>query len=428
MIGSQDMEILTKILTEMEDEEGKSFTLESVNIAELQRRTGIGRQRLRTLKENGFKVKAHGNSGKKKEKTVLTLYEPQLISLLKNGVSNSNVCFDRLKENGYDGGLTTVKNFIATHKDLIPVPRQVSSVSQEINRARRYTTEAGDCYQMDWGFVIVTDTYGNEWKAACFVMVCHHCGLRYVEFFPNATQENLFIGILHAFIYMGIPKRVLTDNMKSVTTGRDSHNLPIWNPTYARFQEIVGFRTELCKVAHPFTKGAVERLVRYVKDNFMAGRTFFNINDLNSAALQWCITQNAKLQTGLGVIPEMFHRTENLTALEDINCYIVYLAPIRKISFDGMVTYEGRRYGVPLSYTKHTVRVMRTRESLKIIDDITFSTIVEHSVDWSKAPHYCVGQFQEIPQPEELPTAPVKVVMTKLESSKVAEGFEKFNY
>ena len=113
----------------------------------------------------------------------------------------------------------------------------------------------------------------------------------------------------------------------------------------------------------------------------MAGRTFFNINDLNSAALQWCITQNAKLQTGLGVIPEMVHRTENLTALEDINCYIVFLSPIRKISFDGMVTYEGRRYGVPLSYTKHTVRVMRTRESLKIIDDITFSTVVEHSVD-----------------------------------------------
>ena len=55
------------------------------------------------------------------------------------------------------------------------------------------------------------------WKCACFVMVCHHCGFRYIEFFPNSMQESLFIGMLHAFSVMGVPRRVLTDNMKSVT-------------------------------------------------------------------------------------------------------------------------------------------------------------------------------------------------------------------
>ena len=429
MIGSQDMEILAKVLAEMEEEQGSSFSLESVNIAELQRRTGIPRQKLRTLKKNGFKTKAHGNAGKKREETVITLYEPELICLMKDGVVNSSVCFERLKEIGYAGGLTTVKNFIAAHKDIVPAKRHVASVSVEVDRARRYTTGPGDCFHMDWGFVKVTDTYGNTWNAACFAMVCHHCGLRYVEFFPNATQENLFIGMLHAFTYMGIPKRILTDNMKSVTTGRDSHNLPIWNSTYASFQELVGFHTELCKVAHPFTKGSVERLVRFVKENFVAGRKFYNVNDLNSAALQWCIQQNAKLQTGLGVVPEQVHATEPLSALAaDDNRYIPFLAPVRRISYDGMVTYEGRRYGVPLSYTRHTVRVLRNRESLRIIDDATYITVVEHTVDWSKTPHYCEGQFEELLQPEEHPTAPVKVFMSKLDGTGVAEGFEKFNY
>lgn len=69
MIGSQDMEILAKVLAEMEEEQGSSFSLESVNIAELQRRTGIPRQKLRTLKKNGFKTKAHGNAGRKREET-----------------------------------------------------------------------------------------------------------------------------------------------------------------------------------------------------------------------------------------------------------------------------------------------------------------------------------------------------------------------
>ena len=108
MIGSQDMEILAKVLAEMEEEQGSSFSLESVNIAELQRRTGIPRQKLRTLKKNGFKTKAHGNAGKKREETVITLYEPELICLMKDGVVNSSVCFERLKEIGYAGGLTTV--------------------------------------------------------------------------------------------------------------------------------------------------------------------------------------------------------------------------------------------------------------------------------------------------------------------------------
>ena len=62
---------------------------------------------------------------------------------------------------------------------------------------------------MDWGFVKVRDYSGLEYPAACFAMLCYHCGMKYVEFFPNAKQENLFIGMIHAFQYMGIPKKVI---------------------------------------------------------------------------------------------------------------------------------------------------------------------------------------------------------------------------
>ena len=80
---------------------------------------------------------------------------------------------------------------------------------------------------MDWGFVNVEQDSGTTYRAACFAMICHHCGERYVEFFPNAKQENLFIGMIHAFQRMGVPEHVLTDNMKSVSTGRDSDGNPI---------------------------------------------------------------------------------------------------------------------------------------------------------------------------------------------------------
>ena len=66
---------------------------------------------------------------------------------------------------------------------------------------------------MDWGFVQVDTNTDASYKVACFAMICHHCGERYIEFFPNARQENLFIGMIHAFTYMGIPRYILTDNL-----------------------------------------------------------------------------------------------------------------------------------------------------------------------------------------------------------------------
>ena len=79
---------------------------------------------------------------------------------------------------------------------------------------------------MDWGFVEVETGSGSIFKVACFAMICHCCGQRYMEFFPNAKQENLFIGMIHAFLYMGIPKYILTDNMKSVVIRRDDEGPP----------------------------------------------------------------------------------------------------------------------------------------------------------------------------------------------------------
>jgi transposase len=95
---------------------------------------------------------------------------------------------------------------------------------------------------------------GETYRIACFAMCCHHCGAFYVEFFPNARQESLFVGMMHAFVRMGVPDEVLTDNMRSVVTRRDAAGRPVWNAEYAAFMDCVGFRTRLCKPRHPFQR------------------------------------------------------------------------------------------------------------------------------------------------------------------------------
>ena len=296
--------IVSQALQKMKEEQGESFRIETVNLAALQRMTGISRGRLRRWKRNLLSPEQCS----RKRKSILSDYTSVLDHLLSSGISNTVICFERLKQLGYAGGHTTVKCYIRQHKHLIPAKRK--QTAPQGNRGRRYRTSPGEAYQMDWGFVYVTTDYGIVIKCACFAMICHHCGQCYIEFFPNAKQENLFIGMIHAFRYMGIPKYILTDNMKSVVIKRDFEGRPIWQKDYEDFMKTVGFQTKLCKPRHPFTKGKVERLVRFVKENFLVGRSFLDITDLNQSALDWCNRQNAVYHRATDCVPQQMHETD----------------------------------------------------------------------------------------------------------------------
>lgn len=56
----------------------------------------------------------------------------------------------------------------------------------------------------------------------------------------------------------------------------------------------MGFLPKVCRVRNPQTKGKVERLVRYVKENFFPGRKFTDLEDLNRQALLWCQAVDSK--------------------------------------------------------------------------------------------------------------------------------------
>lgn len=412
--------IISQAIEEMKSEQGDHFSLEKINLAELERRTGISRAKLRRFKENGFVFKPHALEGRKAPRTILTGYTAILDDLLRKGITNSSVCLERLRAVGFSGGLTTVKDYIAAKRQL---------VAPQGSRGRRFTTEPGEAYQMDWGFTKVVDYDGSEYNAACFAMVCHHCGQQDIEFFPNAKQENLFIGMLHAFGYMGIPKYVLTDNMKSVVRHRDFEGHPVWQKDYEPFMKTVGFQTKLCKPRHPFTKGKVERLVRFVKENFLAGRVFGNITDLNRAALEWCSRQNSSYHNATAGVPQELHESwcaEHLRIFEMNPSLLFYLCPERRISFDGFVNYEGRRFGVPFSYRLSTARVMRKDDMIYIYSSDLKQLLTTHDVTWSKRDRYCADQYA--PQPEEFPTMPVRTEISRIPEPEPILSFEKFNF
>lgn len=60
--------------------------------------------------------------------------------LLRKGVTNSQVIFERLLGQGYAGGLTTVKTYIAAHRDLVPAKRR--QAAPQGCRGQRFRTGA----------------------------------------------------------------------------------------------------------------------------------------------------------------------------------------------------------------------------------------------------------------------------------------------
>ncbi len=422
-------EIIDEALDAMAAEAGGDFDPQTCNLAEFCRRTGISRQRARTLRKHGFRVLPHGRTGMRAASTVISGFAGVVDGLLRKGVTNSQVIFERIRAQGYGGGLTTVKTYVAAHRDLVPPKRR--AVEPQGNRGRRYETGPGEAYQMDWGFADVGGREGDRCRIACFAMVCHHCGTPYVEFFPNARQENLFIGMLHAFAALGVPDHVLTDNMKSVVTRRDAAGHPVWNAEYEAFMRCVGFRTRLCKPRHPYTKGKTERLVRFVKENFLAAREFRDLTALNEEALLWCADQSGRFRRALGHVPSEVHTLEcapETRGVADPAAAELYLCPKRRISFDGFVSYEGRRFGVPYWYDRAECRVSREGRRLHVYSDDLSYEVVSHEVTWSRGDSWCEGQWSGEAQPEELPTQAVTTVLERAEPAPAYPAFARFDF
>lgn len=55
--------IITQVIEEMKSEQGDKFDINRINLAEMERRTGMTRAQLRRLKKNDFQITPHALTG-----------------------------------------------------------------------------------------------------------------------------------------------------------------------------------------------------------------------------------------------------------------------------------------------------------------------------------------------------------------------------
>lgn len=399
-----------------------------VNLAEFCRKSGLTRSKARTLRRKTSGA-VHARCGQKAARTVVTGCEDALDELLREGVASSSVCLEGTRARGYTGGVAMAERHISENVHLVPAPRRLAPEGR--SRGQRHETAPGEALQTDWGLTDAEDPAGDAWRMARLAMACHRCGTCCMGLFPDARQENLSMGMARALLVMGVPERVLADDMKGVVLCRDHGGRPVWQRDHAALMECAGLiRTRPCKPCLPFARGKAERPVRYVRGNLPAGRAFADITGLNEQALEWCALRSLVWRRSTDLVPAGGHAAACLpamSALERTDELAMRLRPERKAGFDGSVYYEGRRFGVPYWHEGRSCRAIREGGPLHACSADMSAGLAVHAAAWGRRDGACPGQWLGRAGPEGLPTAPVRTRVMQLEAPERAAGLDRLD-
>jgi len=267
-------------------------------------------------------------------------YKQYITEQVNAGVDNCVVLLKKLKEKGYQGSYTLLKDFVH------PLRRQKPKVTV------RYETEPGEQAQVDFGCVQYKTPDGTTHKLWVFVMVLSWSRAIYVEFIQKADLATFMRCHINAFSALGgITRKCLYDNTKVVVLGRDESGLPVFNTRFLDFAKVVGFDPRLCHPYRPQTKGRVESGVKYVKRNFWLGTEHFSdLHDLNLQAAAWCANvANVRVHgtTHERPIDRLEIEKPHLLALPEERRLQPFLREERNVGRDGFVQWENAWYGLP---------------------------------------------------------------------------------
>jgi transposase len=253
---------------------------------------------------------------------------------------------EEIRPMGYTGSLPTLRRFLAT---LDGQDRQQKRLTV------RFETPPGHQAQADWAFAgKLPDAAGTPRPVYVFAFVLSFSRLLFLRCTTSMNLAALVECHRHAFAEVGgWPREILYDNMKQVRLGPGR-----WNEGFLDFARHYGFTPKTHRPYRPRTKGKVERAVEYVKDNFLLGRTFADLDDLNAQARTWLAnTANVRVHATTGQRPIDLLPREALTPAGTVADY-QFLDPVRRTaSFESVVHFRGSRYSVPPAFAGQPVEV-----------------------------------------------------------------------
>jgi transposase len=297
----------------------------------------------------------------------LDAYKPYIQARLEGAPLSAVRLYEEIRAQGYCGRMTILKDFVQSIKER-----------ERLRAVVRFETVPGQQSQVDWACAgsIVSD--GERRSVYAFVMVLGYSRARFVTFTHSMEVHTLMRCHMEGFDYFGGHTReILYDNMKTVIDRPKGVDAPaVVNRSFADFAGYYGFSVDSCWPYRAQTKGKSERLVRYVKDNFLAGREFESIEQMRREALVWCNEVNGRVHGTTGKIPFEELAREGLIPVRGRH-YDAARISVRIVARDCLVSYEANRYSVPWRLVGKSV-VVKDADDGRIRIFLTDGLVAEH--------------------------------------------------
>ncbi len=279
--------------------------------------------------------------------------------------------FERLREEGYTGGYTQVKEAV----------REQRRTSREVFMPLRH--DPGEA-QVDYGYALVKFR-GKLTKAALFVMALPYSDALFVRVYPRECTETFQDGHAHAFAFFGgVARRISYDNAKtSVSQILGAHARKLTDG-FLQLQSHYLFAEHFCRVYRPNEKGVVESMVKFARLNFLVPVPQVDSwQELNRALERQCLEDLERRVRGRG-------RIKKEMLLEDQAAFL----PLPAVPFDAcrkaatradrlsLVRFDANDYSVPVHYAHHAVVVKGYPDRVLICRND--GVIAEHARLWGK--------------------------------------------
>ena len=163
--------------------------------------------------------------------------------------------FERLREEGYTGGYTQVKEAV----------RERKRISQEVFVPLIH--RPGEA-QADFGEALVKMD-GVLRKVMFFAMALPSSDAMFIVTYPRECTETFQDGHVRAFAFFGgVPRRISYDNAKTSVSQIVGARTRKLTDGFLQLQSHYLFEEHFCRVARPNEKGIVEGVVKYARQNY----------------------------------------------------------------------------------------------------------------------------------------------------------------
>ncbi len=294
---------------------------------------------------------------------------------------------DRLKEHFSDLPdihSKTVYNFVQIVRKKYDIPKPKIKDSRIFEKLPE--TPYGEQAQVDFGETWLQTILGKRLKVYFFAIVLSRSRYKfiYLDNKPFTALVSVYAHELAFEYFEGVPQKIIYDQ-DSVFIHDENLGDYLLTKNFQSFCKTQDFQTVFCRKADPQSKGKIENVVKYVKQNFLRGHKYIDIETLNKSGIAWLDrTGNVKK-----------HSTTQKIPFEEWQLEKKFLLPLKsklkniqknlrsyKVRKDNTIAYRGCFYSLPSGTYKNreTSILLESKDEKLFIYSSDKELIASHNI------------------------------------------------